>query len=327
MKRIAELDTMKAIGILLVVIGHTTRMYTEAGLIKPMIGSGLLVVITKFIYLFHMPLFFFVSGCVLGYQEKRRGILPLKKKIIVKKIKRLIVPYVFFGFLYVAPFMFLFGYRNDFFSYAYHGILLCYDNRHLWYIISLFTIFMAVFFLNTVFHQFLLRKFTILCLSVIAYFLQDLLPTVFNIRLSAGFLLWFVLGYIFIDKTKLYSSILTIVSPFVFLILFWTIAHEANWLLSSFWIFMTLIIINSLYIFSVNLKRIGNCRILTYLGHNCFAIYLLHPILIYLFFHSTRFYMINPFIMTSCALMFSILGSMIIIYFIKNFKVTFVIGE
>ena len=41
------------------------------------------------IYAFHMPLFFFLSGCVLSVDKPY-------KEIIKKKVKQLLLPYVFF---------------------------------------------------------------------------------------------------------------------------------------------------------------------------------------------------------------------------------------
>ena len=43
------------------------------------------------IYAFHMPLFFFLSGCVLSVDKPY-------KEIIKKKVKQLLLPYVFFYF-------------------------------------------------------------------------------------------------------------------------------------------------------------------------------------------------------------------------------------
>ena len=63
------------------VIGHTD-------------GHGYL---TKFIYLFHVPLFFFVSG----YFNKRTESLSELKSRIVKRIKRLYFPFVTYGTIFL----------------------------------------------------------------------------------------------------------------------------------------------------------------------------------------------------------------------------------
>lgn len=73
-KRIDWIDTAKGIGILLVVIGHVSRNQE----------------IQNFIYSFHMPLFFMISGFLYKHKEN------FKKN----KFKRLIVPYFLFSILW-----------------------------------------------------------------------------------------------------------------------------------------------------------------------------------------------------------------------------------
>ena len=70
--RLKEFDILKGIGILLVLLGHT-------GI------SGLLY---TFIYAFHMPLFFFASGCFHKQKDSM--------SFIKKKVKGLLLPYLFF---------------------------------------------------------------------------------------------------------------------------------------------------------------------------------------------------------------------------------------
>lgn len=70
--RIKEYDVLKGIGILLVVLGHT----------------GISGLPYTFIYAFHMPLFFFVSGC---FYKQRNFLMFLKKKA-----NGLLLPYLFF---------------------------------------------------------------------------------------------------------------------------------------------------------------------------------------------------------------------------------------
>jgi fucose 4-O-acetylase-like acetyltransferase len=66
-------DAFKGIGILLVILGHTSRI------------PGL----TQFIYSFHMPLFFWLSGYLFTLRPFR--------KFLRRKSMTLLVPYVFFG--------------------------------------------------------------------------------------------------------------------------------------------------------------------------------------------------------------------------------------
>lgn len=82
-QRIAYLDMAKGIGIILVVIGHST--YASADLIK-------------WITSFHMPLFFIVSGMLIFHTQEERG---QGKETIIKKAKSIMLPYLSFSILYV----------------------------------------------------------------------------------------------------------------------------------------------------------------------------------------------------------------------------------
>ena len=87
MKRLAHVDTMKAIGIVLVVLGHS---------------PGLSAFAKNVIYSFHMPLFFFVSGLLLSEQKLS---LTFRQNLAVLW-RGLGVPYLFFfllSYLYWLP--------------------------------------------------------------------------------------------------------------------------------------------------------------------------------------------------------------------------------
>lgn len=79
-ERVIWVDWAKAIGICLVVLGHYMLPNTD---------------VRGYIFMFHMPLFFFVSGFLMS--EKSLNIS--FKEFITKKIKGLIVPYYLFTIL------------------------------------------------------------------------------------------------------------------------------------------------------------------------------------------------------------------------------------
>ena len=75
--RIRYIDLLKGIGIILMVLGHMHYSY----------------MFEKFVFGFHMPLFF----CISGYLYKRPSSI---KKYISKKVYSLLIPYFVFGLLY-----------------------------------------------------------------------------------------------------------------------------------------------------------------------------------------------------------------------------------
>lgn len=80
----------KAIGIISVVIGHCCAIPLYGG------HSTLQTYTWKFIYMFHMPLFFFLSGYFLNWKY-----LDDKVVFIKKKIKGLWLPYVKWAALFI----------------------------------------------------------------------------------------------------------------------------------------------------------------------------------------------------------------------------------
>ena len=73
MERDYRLDNAKAIGIFLVVFAHVMSTST----------------ITNYIYLFHMPLFFFISGKTMAIKEAEMPCI----KFLIRKFKTICVPY------------------------------------------------------------------------------------------------------------------------------------------------------------------------------------------------------------------------------------------
>lgn len=82
--RIDVYDIAKGIGIILIVIGHLHHFFAS--------NSDIYV----FIYNFHVPLFIFLSGCVM----KTEGIGI--KEFISKRFKGIVVPYVFASVLSIV---------------------------------------------------------------------------------------------------------------------------------------------------------------------------------------------------------------------------------
>lgn len=109
MGRIVEFDIAKGIGIILVVIGHQNIPHS----------------VTNWIFSFHMPLFFILSG--FFFSSKRKFY-----EIFKRRVKSLIIPYVFFYALNFILFCFL---RDNYYSSFSFSIG---QNLALWFLPVLF---------------------------------------------------------------------------------------------------------------------------------------------------------------------------------------------
>lgn len=86
--RLPYIDIMKGIGIFLVVYAHMIIAYTER--------YGRITFLVKYVYAFHMQLFFFITGYCLSikYQYNQKG--------EIKNLgKRLLIPYFLWSGIYL----------------------------------------------------------------------------------------------------------------------------------------------------------------------------------------------------------------------------------
>lgn len=162
------LDNLKVILIFLVVFGHVIEFYINE--------SVFLKSLYIFIYLFHMPVFVFVSG-YFSKNEKgvRRG-----------AFKNLLIPYIVFDIIWYTTACLVT--RENIFSFIYPGWTL-------WYLISLFFWRISL--------KYLLRIKGIIPISIVAGLLIGFLDKglgVLAFSRTIVFLPFFLMGYLFKGK-------------------------------------------------------------------------------------------------------------------------------
>lgn len=128
-KRITYLDTAKGILILLMLVGH---IWNEG-------------FVHDFIYVFHMPAFFIISGMV-----SRPGTLSLREfsKYFVSRAQALLIPYLCFEAYAIAADMLCNGIYLNIKGYAYQVLTLRLFNGPLWFLMVLFLSGLAAFLLR-----------------------------------------------------------------------------------------------------------------------------------------------------------------------------------
>ena len=118
-KRIEYLDIAKGILIIFVVLGHVYET-----------GPA-----NQFVYSFHMPAFFIISGMMQHYSSALKK--PLRQALL-GKVYSLIVPFLFFEVLGVLSNIVRFGVTQNVFGYAYNTLMLHCNNGPDWFIWALF---------------------------------------------------------------------------------------------------------------------------------------------------------------------------------------------
>ena len=156
------IDNIKVVLIFLVVFGHLIERYIDT--------SDTLMAIYMFIYIFHMPLFIYISGYLSKNVNK-------SKKIFLKD---LLIPYIFLNIIWYSL------------AYIYTGDInlpIIYPGWTLWFLLSLFIWRSSL--------KYLIKVKYILPISFILGILIGLIPngSILSFSRTIVFLPFFLLGY------------------------------------------------------------------------------------------------------------------------------------
>ncbi len=122
-KRLQYMDLAKGIGVCLVILGH--------------MPSVVPLPIRNWIYSFHMPLFFIISGYFAKQAEQKEALAD----IIEKKFKKLILKgYLLFGLVFLSIEALLHGFTIQEFGKEIEVLLLGNTTHVIWFFLSLFTV-------------------------------------------------------------------------------------------------------------------------------------------------------------------------------------------
>lgn len=190
------IDILKGLGIILVILGHLR------------VSHDLL----NYIYLFHMPLFFFISGYLMDV-EKYNSI----NQLVKKKTKSLLVPYITFSIISIICYSvfgeididlsgtvlaFLEGKRNEIFY-----------NVPLWFLLGLFVIEIMYFVFKKIIRNNIALLFLVILLNFVAVVVLKVIETpkwIWSIDTALYYLLYYQLGNLF----KMYYSKINIKNTF-----------------------------------------------------------------------------------------------------------------
>lgn len=319
--RMPELDVMKFIGIILVVAGHVTRMYTPQGLITTIEHNRMLEFITNVIYSFHMPMFVFVSGMTLAFVSARKSSYHAFWPFVRNKAKRLMIPYFVFALFWVLPFMVGYGFR-DFKTYLLNGIILSLDCRHLWYVWMLFNVFILFYMLRTIVERFRIPRYYIMIASLLLYIGEAIgggkLPY-FQIDSMLEYQFWFILGYM----TMIYRQETRIMIPISIIIGFVSAYFYAPISLFTF----ALIGVWLTYLLAQRIRGITENKTINKIVKNSFGIYLFHPIIIYALYYHFGKYQPNEYLFALGVLITSFTISYFLTEITRKVKLQILIGE
>lgn len=320
--------SLKVVCALLVVLGHVTRMYVGDGVVTPASGSQLIKALSLYIYSFHMPLFFIISGCVYGYcleQGKYRE----DWKFAKNKAKRLLIPYLVFGLLWVTPFMVLLGFTDEgFLRYGLTGILLSRNSRHLWYVLALFWDFLSAIPARRLLER--LHPAVFMAISLVILFIsQKFQFSLLQLQAALYYQFFFYLGYYvnkYFDKLAVFTRrhiYKAALCPVVLIVKFWV---DLN-----LWTTLAYSLIGAYMLFSavciLDLPKLRASRLFKLIDRDSFALYLFHPMIVYLIFYFLGAYAIPPLLLTAGAFTAACAVSFALAYLVRKARLGLIIGE
>ena len=214
--RIEYIDIAKALGMLMIIWGH-------------IVLTG---ITNSFVYAFHIPLFFFISGMMFSKQK-----YPYFNDFFVSRVKSLLIPYVIYSvitWIVWVAFSLLSGNVVDLFAPLLQTVIaqgsggFLVHNVPLWFVTCLFMVEMIYYFiskLNYIWNISVCLVCTILGVWMMQpndFFDFRLLP--WNLEVAMAAMIFYSVGYLFIanvthqkfidfvKNNKVVSGIITIVS-------------------------------------------------------------------------------------------------------------------
>lgn len=177
-QRVQWVDYAKGIGIFLVVFGHTLRGLVNSSILET---STIVVSIDQWIYSFHMPLFFYLSGLFI----ERSASKPLRK-FVVSKLKVIAYPYLVWSVLQTVLQAIASSYTNSSVSLSNLWRIIYQPVMQYWFLYTLFVI-MVVY---AIIHKLNVSSRVFLILAILFYLTQ-----IADVGLGSWRVLYSVRGY------------------------------------------------------------------------------------------------------------------------------------
>lgn len=316
-----KLINLRALTILLVVLGHSIILYSPKwGIYQTTKQVYILELLKDIINIIQMPIFFAISG-YLFYKTIQKNLSFIKFSI--NKLKRLIIPFCIVGIFWMIPIKLSINYyQSSNFFHIVKEFLIGNDVGHLWYVVVLFLIFILMFLLKEIIKGKNVIKDIIITLIL-------LLVSITSTKISIHFYLVQTMNYAFYFYIGIllnkYEEIinhkkhqwLKLAIPLTLLSMIITIYFESEIL--TYWTACLTIIV----LYEILPNRTN--KILNLISDNSFGIYLLHSPLVYI----TYAHLSNASPIIVVGLNFIVFGSiaLLLTIIIRKIKLGFIIGE
>lgn len=334
--RIVEMDFLRNLSLLLLVIDHCFAIYSGIWSNPTESSIGIYYWIGRFSCSFMLPLWVFISGYLWEHSLKMKKSPVSLRTIISKKGKRLLLPAIVLSVLYSL----VIGEFND--GISARGILLLLSGKgHLWFLPMLFWVFVLSYLLNNITSLSEGRKM-VLC-AILSIFCWNL-PSL-GIGGACYYLFFFEAGaYAFNHGDAVLNCLRRRDNFWWCVISFALLFIVTTWFTDIIYTLPTDTILNRtvsqsllhLNLLPCSLLGIAICyviaysinysdRMIAFLGEIAacsFGIYLLHHyILEWLYFHSPYLHAVNAWIVPILSFVFVSGVSFLIVRYLRQFKI------
>jgi len=285
-------------------------------------------ILDKLSYACLLETFVFISGYILGYQVKKKGVIALSaNSIFIKKFKRLIIPSILFSFLYVL----LLGNITQPIIQTLYSLIN--GVGHMWFLPMLFWCFVGVY----VIEKMELRSNIVLGILFFMMFLTAM-PLPFRIGTSFYYLLFFYIGYSF---QKLEWKLPQNKSLFVFSVCLFVVLFVLKLQIDSIDRGGVLTLKILLYVSNIMTRALcagagiiillyGATRVinyvsmgsssLVYLSNCCFGVYLFQQFVLKFIYNSELPYILSPYLLPWVSFVVSLLVSIVLTILLRKTK-------
>mgnify|MGYP000853467853 FL=1 len=293
--RVQWIDSLKGFLIVLVVLGHVVQSMIDSNVFYT--SNYVLVPLFYWIYSFHMPLFFLVSGYVYRHSWDKRIQASNFWSLLLKKQINLIVLYFQFSLLLGGLKIFAGGNVKESVD-IYDLLMIPFNPISVFWFLHVLIIFFFIFpCLDRLHYNYTNYKSLGLLLILSCFSQLVILPLDLNKICTHMF--FFALGCLFYKSGAL-PSIKYIVVLLVFSLLLlnsWPGNVMLKTMVSVSWVLF-------FYVLFILKENIISNKVLILLGQECLAIYLLHPFLVAIY----KFLMLKR---TDSAVIYCLIGTLL----------------
>ena len=303
-ERLEYLDMVKGFSIILVILGH---IYFRG------------VLVSKYIYSFHIPIFFIVTGMLLKYKNESNI-----KRVIINRFKGIMIPYFIFDFFNIIEYLCLNGFTYQNIRWNIIDTIVLYGRGPTWFLPCLFIAEVSFIIIRNVFKNDKINIiFCLICFFIPIFIVapNTIILVLFRSMIAIGFICF---GYYIFEK-EYYKNYIFIILIILFIVLPKNSDVELYALkFGNVFLYIVNAIVGSLMVILI-FKKLKTNKVLKNIGINSLIIMGTHQNILNIIFYifNSRF---EGYIEGIILLFVVLIIELPIIYIINNY-LPFIIGK